>query len=76
LQRISGASPKPLADPHLSLCYKKLPERVKRELAATIKLPFRKVTFDSLTAVQCAVPTRTGREVQQWKIIARRKLAA
>lgn len=38
-------------DPHISLLYKKLPPSVKRQLAATIKLPFKQVIFDSIKTV-------------------------
>src|SRR5438094_4633630 len=56
-------------DPHVSLLYKKLPARIKKELAAVIKLPFSAVTFDSVAAVRCVVPAETGADVQAWRVI-------
>src|ERR1035437_8382517 len=57
LQRKSGARLSPVKDPHLSLCYKKLPAATKKRLAAMIQLPVREVVFDTLTAVRCTMPT-------------------
>ena len=65
--------PKP-ADPHLSLCYKKLPAAVKRELASIINLPFKTVRFDVIKAVLCSVPTKTARDVRAWRTIGTRRL--
>jgi hypothetical protein len=61
-------------DPHVSLLYKKLPSRVKKELAAVIKLPFRTVRFDSVAAVRLTLPVRTGADVGKWKIVAKKSL--
>ncbi len=62
-------------DPHVSLLYKKLPARIKKELATVIKLPVSAVTFDSVAAVRCVVPVRDRRGVETWKIVARRSLS-
>jgi 2'-5' RNA ligase len=62
------------ADPHVSLLYKKIPQRVKKELAKVIKLPFRNARFDSIAAVRLTLPVRTGADVAMWKIVARRRL--
>ena len=62
-------------DPHVSLLYKKLSARIKKELAAVIKLPFSAVTFDSVAAVRCVLPIRDRRGVETWKIVARRSLS-
>ena len=67
----SGTAP---TDPHLSLLYKKISPRVKKELAAVIKLPFRTVRFDSIAAVRLTLPVRTGRNVEKWKIVAKKSL--
>ena len=63
-----------IRDPHVSLLYKTLPTAAKKELAGTIKLPFRSVTFDSIQAVRCALPTRTRTDVEAWRVVARRQL--
>jgi 2'-5' RNA ligase len=70
--RVSARAP---ADPHVSLLYKKVPQRVKKELAAVIKLPLRNVRFDSIAAVRLTLPVRTGADVESWRIIASRKLS-
>jgi 2'-5' RNA ligase len=62
------------ADPHVSLLYKKGPRRVKKELAAVIKLPARSVRFDSIAAVRLTLPVRTGADVESWRIVALKKL--
>jgi hypothetical protein len=69
-----GCGAKSLRDPHISLIYKKLPSAVKRELVATIKLPFRQVVFDTLEAVRCPSPTETPEDVESWKTLATRRL--
>ena len=65
---------KPPADPHMSLVYKRIPQRVKKELAKVIKLPFRSVRFDSVVAVRLTLPVRTAADVQKWKIVAKKSL--
>ena len=62
-------------DPHVSLLYKKLPARIKKELAAVIKLPFNAVTFDSVAAVRCVVPIRDRRGVEGWRVIGTKELS-
>ncbi len=74
LANAAGARAKTARDPHISLLYRKLPARAKRDLAAAIKLPFRHIRFDSIKAVQCALPTRTAAEVKRWKVLATKSL--
>jgi hypothetical protein len=61
------------SDPHVSLLYKHLPARTKKELAATIQLRFRSVRFDSIKAVRCTSPTTMTREVKAWRVIATKR---
>jgi len=75
LARELGCGPGSPRDPHLSLLYKKLRADVKKELASTIKLPFREVIFDSIMAVRCIAPTETRADVEKWRVVARKKLA-
>jgi hypothetical protein len=78
LERLSvdlAGAPRSLRDPHLSLVYKRLSERTKRELAATIKLPIRNVEFNVIKAVRCPFPTKTRADVEAWRVIATKKLA-
>jgi 2'-5' RNA ligase len=63
-----------LRDPHVSLLYKKLPARVKKELALTIKLPFQEMKFDSIQAVGSVLPIRDRCDVEAWEVLATRFL--
>ena len=57
-------------EPHMSLLYKKMPLLKRRELAESIKLPFSRIVFDSLKAVQCASPTLNRKDVEAWRVLA------
>ena len=72
--RIVKSSARPPRDPHVSLIYKNMPRRTKKELAAMIKLPFRSARFDSIAAVRLTLPVRTAADVAKWKIVARKSL--
>ena len=61
-------------EPHLSLLYQRMSGAEKRELAAAIKLPFRKIVFDTMKAVRCASRTKTAADVKGWKVLATKKL--
>ena len=74
LGHAAKAKTKPPTDPHVSLLYKKIPRRTKRELAKIIKLPFRNVRFDSIAAVRMTLPVRNGADVEKWKIVAKKQL--
>ena len=75
LVRVTKSRAKVPRDPHVSLLYKKVPTATKRDLASTIRLPFREVVFDSIRAVRCALPTRTRREVEAWRVVATKRLS-
>jgi 2'-5' RNA ligase len=66
---------KSVRDPHVSLLYKTLPKRVKKELVSTIKLPFAEVTFDFIQAVRSVLPIRDGSDVEAWKVVAKTRLS-
>jgi hypothetical protein len=74
LARATKSRAKPSINPHLSLLYKKVDVSTKRELAATIKLPFREVIFDSIKAMRCISPTTTPAEVKAWRVLATKSL--
>jgi hypothetical protein len=74
LSRAAKSPAKPVRDPHLSLLYKNIPVVIKKELARTIKLPFREVLFDSIAAVRCVSPTRLKPDVEAWRMVARKSL--
>jgi len=74
LARAAKSPAKPVRDPHLSLLYKNIPVVIKKELARTIKLPFRKVLFDSVAVVRCVSPTKTKEDVKAWRVMATKSL--
>ena len=74
LSRAAKTKVKVPKDPHVSLLYKRLPPASKKELAKVMKLPFRSVVFDSIAAVRLTLPVRTGADVKNWKIIAKKSL--
>src|SRR5438309_6240734 len=74
LRRAAKPRGKFVRDPHVSLLYKKIPVAVKRELASTIRLPFKEVVFDSIKAVRCHLPVRDRADVKAWRIMAAKSL--
>ena len=62
-------------DPHLSLLYKNLAAPTRRELAASINVPFSEVTFDAIKAVRCVSPTESGADVEAWRVVAAASLS-
>ena len=74
LASAAGVRAGSVRDPHISLLYKKLPVRLKKDLATTINLPFRHIRFDSIKAVRCAWPISTAAEVKGWKVVATKSL--
>jgi hypothetical protein len=75
LSRATKSRAKRVHDPHVSLLYKQLPARTKRELALTIKLPFRGVVFDSIKAIRSVSPIKTRDDVAAWRVVARKSLS-
>jgi len=61
--------------PHLSLLYKKMETAARRELAASINVPFSEVTFDAIKAVRCVSPTKSGADVEAWHVVAAASLS-
>lgn len=55
--------------PHLSLLYKKMAAETRRDLAASIKVPLREVTFGAIKAVRCISPTQSRDDVETWRVI-------
>lgn len=74
LSRATKSRIKSVRDPHVSLLYKKLPAPVKKELASTIRLPFRDVIFDSIQAVRCSLPVADRADVEGWRVVATKSL--
>jgi len=61
-------------NPHLSLLYRQMPLSRKGEIANTIRLPFTKVVFDSVQAVQCGREVQTRSDVESWRTVAAQSL--
>jgi 2'-5' RNA ligase len=61
--------------PHLSLLYKTMPAAVRREMAASISVPYSKVSFDTVRVVRCVSPTRSRTDVEAWRVIASAELS-
>jgi 2'-5' RNA ligase len=74
LGRAAGLRSKAPAHPHVSLLYKNIPAAAKKQLASTLKLPVREVVFDTIKAVRCAFPARTCRDVESWRVLAKKHL--
>jgi 2'-5' RNA ligase len=55
--------------PHLSLLYKNLPAATRRELAASIEVPFSEVTFGAMKTVHCISPTESRADVKAWRVV-------
>jgi hypothetical protein len=62
-------------NPHLSLLYKNLAAPTRRELAASINVPFSEVTFDAIKAVRCVSPAEFGADVEAWHVVAAASLS-
>ena len=58
------------AKPHLSLLYKKMEPTARRQLAASIIVPFPEIAFDRIKAVRCVSPTQSHADVEAWRVIA------
>jgi hypothetical protein len=59
----------------LSLLYKKLAAATRRELPASIDVPFSEVTFDAIKAVRCVSPTIAHADVEAWRVVAAASLS-
>ena len=61
--------------PHLSLLYKKMEAATRRELAASIVVPFSEITFGRIKAVRCFSPTQSRADVEAWRVVAAEELS-
>jgi hypothetical protein len=52
------------------LLYNKMEAAVRRELAASIIVPFSHITFDKIKAVLCVSPTQSRADVESWRVVA------
>ena len=63
-------------EPHLSLLYKMMPAALRREVAASISVPYSEVSFDAIKAVRCVSPTQSRADVEVWRVVASAELSA
>jgi 2'-5' RNA ligase len=62
-------------NPHLSLIYKTMSRDQKRDLAASITLPFTAVCFDSVKAVISPANIKSREDVEAWRVVATQRLS-
>ena len=74
LRRASNSPNDYQLNPHLSLIYKQMEGDTKRQLAASIALPFSEATFDTMKAVISPAEIKSRQEVEAWRVVAERKL--
>ena len=61
-------------DPHLSLIYKTMSADEKNKLAASLRLPFDEVVFDSVAAINVPNEAKSPAGVESWERVAERRL--
>ena len=75
LREVSGANDEYELNPHLSLIYKRMTKEKRAQLAASIRLPFTEVLFDTVKAVVCpTTPIRSREDVENWRVVASQRL--
>jgi hypothetical protein len=74
VRRAAKAPEEVLRDPHVSLIYKRMPTGAKRELASTLRLPFKEVVFDSIKVLRALSPMDCAADVDSWRTVAMKKL--
>jgi 2'-5' RNA ligase len=63
-------------NPHISLLYKTMDEETKRQLAASIVLPFTDVSFSKVKAVLSPAEIKSQADVEAWRVVAECSLIA
>jgi hypothetical protein len=74
-QQVSALHAEYELNPHLSLLYRKMLLPEKTEAAASIRLPFTEVLFDSVNAVISPARVRSRQDVEAWRVAAVQRLA-
>ncbi|PYI93098.1 MAG: hypothetical protein DME97_07270 [Verrucomicrobia bacterium] len=74
LRRASTAQNDYQLNPHLSLIYKTMDRETKRDLAASLRLPFDKVRFDSAKAVISPAKIESRADVEAWRVVATHRI--
>jgi hypothetical protein len=76
LRRASASPGDYQLNPHISLLYKTMDEETKRQLAASIILPFAAVSFSRVKAVLSPAEIKSRADVEAWRVIAECSLTA
>ena len=74
IRKASGSASEYQLNPHLSLVYKKLPQREKAEVADSLEMPFEVVTFDAVKVITGPAEISGREDVEAWKTIGERRL--
>jgi hypothetical protein len=74
LQQASALHDRYDLNPHLSLIYKKMADRAKLDVTASVRLPFTEVLFDLVKAVICPKQTESRQDVESWRVAAVQRL--
>lgn len=74
LQQASASPDEYHLNPHLSLIYQKLSLSAKIDLAASIRLPFADVLFDSAKAIISPARVESRDDVEAWRVAAAQTL--
>lgn len=61
-------------NPHLSLIYKRMSEKKKQRIVATVRLATSTVFFDEVSAMATSDTTQTREDVESWEVICTKKL--
>ena len=75
IRKATGSASEYQLNPHLSLVYKKLPQREKAEVADSLEMPFEVVTFDAVKVITGPAKISGREDVEAWKTIGERRLA-
>src|SRR5204862_2008676 len=70
LQQASALRDRYDLNPHLSLIYKKMAHLPKRDLTASVRLPFTEVLFDLAKVVICPEQIESRQDVESWRVAA------
>ena len=57
-------------NPHVSLIYKTMADEIKRQLAASIRLPFTEIRFDTVKAVLTPAEIKSREDMEAWRVVA------
>lgn len=74
LRRASVSESDYQLNPHLSLLYKTMEPKTKRDLANSIALSFTEARFDTIKAVLSPARIESRADVESWRVIAEEKI--